>query len=133
MAGSNNPYASPAFDPRRVLPVLPRDQWDFLDIRVMEIQRSAWRRVVTITGSVTACIMYNSAGFGERVYVNDRLTVKTSGFDMSANVKPRVDFDLEYGGYRIPARIEVAVQLSWAFMSISKFRLTIADKNVYEE
>ncbi len=130
-----NPYQSPRasleHDCGLVLPVLPSTRWHEIDVRVASAVRGWYRRRIRLTGSIVADIEYNPVGVGERVYVNGRLIVTTSGRGR-ALVEPHIDFYLEALQHAVPANIDVRASC-WRLLRTVTFRLTIAGKTVYEE
>ena len=133
----NNPYQSPQSpsQPDHATdvdwPLLPEGRWPELDIRVVNFERGWWTRRIEVAGSIKATIYYNAQGVGEELHIDNHHLLTTSALQWE-NVCPRIDFHVKCDGYLVPARIDVAASLL-RLLSISKFRLTIAGRTIYEE
>ena len=130
-----NPYEPPLVsshgDPRLRLPVLPMNRWHEIAVRVASVDRGWCKCRIVLTGSIDADIEYDPRGIGERVYVNGRLIVTTSGWGWRL-VTPHIDFLLESVQYSVPASIDVKASF-WRLLRTTVFRLTVAGQTVYKD
>jgi hypothetical protein len=131
-AGEINPYAAPRlhYEPS-TLAILPKERWPELELEVASVHRGWWRRRIVLAGSINARLEYDPCGNGERVYVNGQLIVTTPWWGPDL-VVPHIEFFLETEEHLVPASIDVRASF-WRLFQTTAFRLTVADRIVYQD
>jgi hypothetical protein len=110
--------------------LLPEELWPQLDVRVADIH-GRWGRKILLKEQVNLCLEYQGWGTGERLYMNGHHIHTTDAFTWRL-VFPYIDFNLPIDEFYVPARIDVKASYLKLFQ-ISRFKLTVAGKVIYEE
>ena len=130
----HNPYAPPGAV-HSAIP-LPPERWGEVEVGVESVVRSWTARQLILAGSLPAVIRYESSGAGERVYVNDHLAATTSVFSRPQRplnaVMDKLDFELPYNEFVVPAQINVYVSIFQLFR-ITEFSLLVCQRVAYDE
>lgn len=130
-----NPYTPPIHGPdTSAEEFLSGELAERLVLHAQCVKRGWTSRLIRLTGSVNAEIRYDGMGKGERVFVNDELVARTPLFSTNVFncVTPRIDFHLRWFGYLLPATIDVYAS-AFRFLKITRFKLTVQDRVLYQE
>jgi len=101
-----------------------------LEVRAALIGKSWLRRVLRLTGEITATVIYDGSTFGyESVHVDGREAVRVPGSE-SHLVVPSLHFTLAGPDGPLPARFDVDTNL---LLQLSSVRLVIGKQVVYAE
>lgn len=127
-----NPYAPPQEATWADWLFLPPDRWGEVQVRVEQVVPGTMERWIWISGTTFAEIHYYQAA-RDTVTVNGQPRGHGSIWDTTI-VTPTIEFWLDGDGYRIPARIDAVAGFSWlTLFRLTKFRLTVAGRVIYEE
>ena len=127
-----NPYAPPQAATWADWPLLPPERFGEVKLHVDRVVKGHMERRLWISGTCVAQIHYYQAAM-DTVEVNGQPRGRGSLWDTSI-VTPTIEFWLDGDGYRIPARIDAAAGFAWlTVFRLTKFKLTVAGKIVYEE
>jgi len=127
-----NPYAPPQAATWAEWPLLPPDRWGEVQVRVERVVPGTMERRIWISGTSVAEIHYYQAAM-DAVEVNGQVCGRGSLWDTTI-VSPTIEFWLDGDDCRVPARVDAEAGLSsLTLFRLTKFKLTVAGKVIYEE